>query len=60
MNELTREDIVLIIEGLRLYQAMLAADRTRAAVLAEELGRPVTVTDTVAQIDALCERLNCG
>ena len=60
MNELTREDIVLIIEGLRLYQAMLAADRTRAAVLAEELGRPVTVTDTVARIDALCERLNCG
>lgn len=60
MSELSREDIVLIIEALRVFQTTLEREPDRAAALAEEVGGPVNAPDTVNRIDALCERLNCG
>lgn len=58
MNELSREDIVLVIEALRVFQTTLEREQDRAVALAEEVGRPVDVPDTVTRIDELCERLN--
>ena len=60
MNELTREEIILIIEALRVYQTTLERNPAGAARLAEEFGRPVTSAETVTRIEELCERLNCS
>ena len=60
MNGMTHEEVILAIEALRAYQEEIRRDPGRVAALVEEFGRPVTVSDTVTRIDALCERLNCG
>ena len=60
MRELSREEIILIIEALRAYQEEIQRDPDRADALAVEFDRPVTVSDTVTRIDGLCERLNFG
>ena len=60
MNGMTNEEVILAIEALRAYQEEIRRDPGRVAALAAEFGRPVTVSDTVTRIDALCERLNCG
>ena len=60
MRELSREEIILVIEALRAYQEEIQRDPGRVDALALEFDRPVTVPDTVTRIDELCERLNRG
>ena len=65
MYELTREELVLAIEGLRALQRNLTdSPRDIAAAIADAIGDELDETfapaDLVEKIDVLCVTLNFG
>lgn len=65
MDDLTREEIVLAIEGLRALQRNLTDGPSHlaagiAAEIGDELDEQYAPAEMAEAVDALCEKLNFG